>query len=401
MAQYEYIQSYVHHSKCVSNATACSCLINELSAGDIYLPTRPICGLSFPLIFTAFNMDDDSDSWQTQPSQPVASLRLPRAKMHRGTAAISNLFGMSIPAGEVSTMLMKTAGPGGVVSGDLVGDWIPQTIPMPNPWLISSLDVPLQGGFISMFCPYDKNAQPLPPVYIVNPSYPESNQLLYLRTALPTGQLPYYWLYHRISAVPKALKDVFRMEEAQIWMTYDAIPPPLEGPQIISCPANRLPPSRIPFHSTPVPTFQYQNFATPSSRIRQNSRLQLICPSKDESTVGADCTALLRVKGSRGFTRGSAYEILELDFEHLDHSNPAKYVWLHVPPPFVHDDVCMVVEPFSENAVEHESHMGNWKRALVKAEPGYVETAGDKDKRAWAVWSLMYWYLISRRLQCV
>lgn len=345
-------------------------------------------------------MDDLSSNWRTV-SSPASYVSSGHEVVGLTSIEdpVSNNYSMYLIARNGHTVLTGQAG--GVVSSDLFGQWLPLSRAPPNSWVISTRDIPLCGGFISMFCPYDKHSQPLAPVYIVNPECSESNQALYLRTALPNGQLPYYWLYKDVPTIPGALKEAFKMDGTQIWTTYTCIPPVVTGTAFINFSVDRMLPSRVSQHSHLIPTFRYSGHAPPGCRIRQNSRLQLTCPSKNKDADVSDCTPPILVKGSRGFTPDGVYEILELDFEQLEHNHPMKYVWVYIPPPYVCEDVCMVVERFSQNAVKHEALMSGWLKILLEAEPGWSETPSGKDQRAWAVWSLMYWYLNSRRHQRV
>jgi hypothetical protein len=286
------------------------------------------------------------------------------------------------------------------LADDNKGDWLPPR-PQPQIWNISSFHIPhILGTHIGLISSFNNAAEPLDPVYIANTHFPATIQDFLVRLKQPTlNHIPYAVRYENVYIIPKALRTAFGMTIAQKWPVYNAIPPSLPSSQTVICIAEMVSFTTLPFHPYDIPVLQCTKTDWMNLRIRQDSYIQLVCPSEDNELFDPAYVTSLRVKGSRGFTADLKYEILELNFVQLEHEDPMKYAWLYVPPPYVHEDVVMIVEPFSVNSERHDEIMAKWEEILYAVQSDWIETAEVRKQRSSAVWAVMLWYLLRRRQQ--
>lgn len=246
----------------------------------------------------------------------------------------------------------------------------------------------------------DNTAKPTALIYVINTHFPLANQEFLLRLKLPLlNHIPYVVQYQKVYTIPRALSAAFGPPEIENWTILDPIPPSIAGAHLVICPVQTSLLAMVSYHPYHVPVYYTLEPCMLNLRIRQDSHLQLICASDNVDSYEPTYMTSLRVKGSRGLTLDLKYEILELEVDYLNSGDPAKCVWLCIPPPYVFDDVVMIVESFSANRTRHDEVMEKWKTLLLDAQPDWVETPDIKEQRSQAVWALMMWYLLCRRQQ--
>lgn len=284
---------------------------------------------------------------------------------------------------------------------DEIGDWLPSPQLPERFWTISNANVPYTiATHIGMISVFDKAAKPTTPIYAIDTNFPLSNHEFLLRLKSPLlNHIPYVVQYQRVYNIPRALRAAFGPPETEKWTILEPIPHSIAGAHLVICPVQTSLLDVVSYHSYSVPIYYTLEPCLLNLRIRQDSRLQLVCASDNADSYEPTYITSLRAKGSRGLTLDLKYEILELEIDYLDDGDPEKYMWLCIPPPYVFDDVVMIVEPFAGNMTRHEDVMEKWKVFLLSAQPDWVETPEVKEQRSSAVWALMMWYLLRRRQQ--
>jgi hypothetical protein len=267
---------------------------------------------------------------------------------------------------------------------------------------IGNNDLPRLGGCLGFLKPYDEQARLQDPLFILNPYYPLSNQQIVMRSIVrPSGHIPLFMQLLNIPIIPDILRSIFGIDEPQVWPIDRILPPSLSGNHTALCFIETLPSTSLPGCYYRIPTFRCIDGISPSLRIREESRVVLVYATTDIFGRNAENSMPMLVKGSRGFTPDYHYEILELDFPHLTADDPFKYAWLQIPPQFVHTDVAMVVEPFSENWYRHQELTFKWEREIRQCDPTYHSSDELAELRSRCIWAAMLWYVICRRQQRV
>lgn len=280
-----------------------------------------------------------------------------------------------------------------------VEDWGPPIGPTPLSVMFSAFALKQRTGYLGVIFPVRKDGGKRPPLYIVNCHFPESNQAFLMRHRTRSGHLPYYLEHFAIPVLPNSLKRAFNELITKTWRVLNPLPSIIMGPQTITCPVKPLPPTMTTKHSFLIPVYVYSPVSKPSLRIRQNSLLQLISPNNsiDTDDQYPQMTRLLSVRGTRGFTSDLKYEILELEDDYAIFPEN-RVAFLHIPPPFVHLEVVMIVESYTPNHLRFEHVRDNFETEIRKMLVKEM-TSDSEEYRSMMVWKILQRDFEARRNQ--
>lgn len=141
----------------------------------------------------------------------------------------------------------------------------------------------------------------------------------------------------------------------------------LPGQRDVTITASITPISTLLHSQFDIPIYEHDAKGKPSSRICQNSRIQITTSGNMPSYT----TNLLHVRGSRGFTNNYKYENLEL----VDSFTPGNLhvVWLQVALPHIHLNVVLINDDNNPNRRRHNMSLSLFEGEMMYSQETELE----------------------------
>lgn len=253
-------------------------------------------------------------------------------------------------------------------------------------------DLSTKGGFITGIYTANGAGKRLEPAYIANSRYAESNDNFLMLHRTSTGHYSSLLHHHALPPIPNSLVASLGVTIPQV---FDYISPRahiLTGQRDVTIKAFITPIPTTLRSQFVIPIYEHDIEYTPSSRIRQNSRIQITTSGITPSYT----TNLFHVRGSRGFTSNNKYEILEL----VDSFTPEnlRVVWLQITPPHIHLDVVLINDESSPNRRRHDKLLSLFEGELRYSQKSEPEDCL-KEQRSMLTWKVLQRYSDARRRQ--
>lgn len=197
-------------------------------------------------------------------------------------------------------------------------------------------------------------------------------------------------------AIPDDLREHLCPRKTQRWKMHRLLPSILPGPNSITCSVEPVANTWIGGCPLPIPTFRLLDGSEPSLRIRANSMVQLIY--EGDGPVLED-TPPMYVRSTRGHSNDAKYEIIELELPTFNEGRSRRVMYLHIPPPFLHEDIPISLEHSTANLASVNHSLYDWDQ---KEGVRYIDIPWNlREARFDVVLLAQQRHILARRLQRV